>query len=155
MAGQPPGTQCASVCTCSIVCLNTKVIPASAAHPGTQSPDPAHPDDLLLIADLPGHLSVTVRFREGRHQRRATKSVTAVPDVTAAPPVTMRLFCGVGAGRRGGADRRIRRSPRSLGTFASSAFIALVAPLAALLGVTAVARGTGDAAGHPGTGEGL
>jgi hypothetical protein len=57
-----------------------------------QSPDPAHPDELLLIADQPGNLTVTVRMREGMMESRGMKSVTAVPDVTAAPPFTLRLF---------------------------------------------------------------
>ena len=76
-----------------------------------QSPDPAHPDELLLIADQPGDLAVTVRVREGLMQHRGTKSVTAVPDVTAAPPFTLRLFLNGWAGRRRRADYRIRRSP--------------------------------------------
>src|ERR1022692_2157249 len=121
-----------------------------------QSPDPAHPDELLLIADQPGSLAVTVRVREGMTQHRGTKSVTAVPDVTdVAPPFMLRLFLrGWGlvvvavliVGFAGALD--------ALGTLASSDFIALVAPLAALLGVVAVARGTGDASGHPGDGKG-
>ena len=45
----------------------------------------------------------------------------------------------------------------ALGNFTSSDFIALVVPLAALLGVIAVARGatdTGSHPGHPGHGKG-
>src|SRR5580658_10510626 len=58
-----------------------------------QAPDPAHPDELLLIADEPGNLSITVWVREGMTERRATKPVTAVPDVTPpGPPVTVRVF---------------------------------------------------------------
>lgn len=119
-----------------------------------QSPDPAHPDELLLIADRPGNLMITARVREGLAERRATKPVTAVPDVTApAPPFTLRLFLhGWGLiaaavliiGFAGALD--------ALGSLATSDFIALVAPLAALLAVTAVARGTGDADGPPGKG---
>ena len=122
----------------------------------SQSPDPAHPDELLLIADRPGNLTITVRVREGMTERRGTKSVTAVADVTtAAPPFTLQLFLqGWGLvtvavliiGFAGALD--------ALGNFASSDFIALVAPLAALLGVVAVARGTSDATTRPGHGKG-
>jgi hypothetical protein len=42
----------------------------------------------------------------------------------------------------------------ALGNLTSSEFIALAALLAALLGVTAVARGTGDAPSRPGHGSG-
>ena len=120
-----------------------------------QSPDPAHPDELLLIADQPGNLTVTVRMREGMMESRGMKSVTAVPDVTAAPPFTLRLFLhGWGlvvvavliVGFAGALD--------ALGNLTSSDFIALVAPLAAVLGVVAIARGTGDASSRPSNGQG-
>ena len=42
----------------------------------------------------------------------------------------------------------------ALGNFTSSDFIAVAVPLAALLGVLAVARGTGEADGRPGNGHG-
>jgi hypothetical protein len=118
-----------------------------------QSPDPAHPDELLLIADRPGDLALTVRVREGIVERRGTKSVTAVPDVTAAPPFTLRLFLhGWGlvvvavliVGFAGALD--------ALGDLASADFIALVAPLAALLAVVAVVRGADDPGSRPGNG---
>src|SRR5205814_4218810 len=48
----------------------------------SHAPDPAHPDDLLVVADQPGDLTIIVRAREGMLERRATKSITAVPDVT-------------------------------------------------------------------------
>ena len=122
----------------------------------SQSPDPAHPDELLLIADQPGQLTITARVREGLTERRETKSVTAVPVVTTAtPPFTLRLFMhGWGlvvvvvliVGFAGALD--------ALGNFTSSDFIALVVPLAALLGVIAVVRGTTDAGSHPGHGKG-
>ena len=121
----------------------------------SQSPDPAHPDELLLIADQPGSLTVTVRMREGMMESRGMKSVTAVPDVTAAPPFTLRLFLhGWGlvvvavliVGFAGALD--------ALGNLTSSDFIALVAPLAAVLGVVAIARGAGDASSRPGNGRG-
>jgi hypothetical protein len=118
-----------------------------------QSPDPAHPDELLLIADQPGSLAVTVRVREGMTQHRGTKSVTAVPDVTAAPPFTLRpLLNGWGlvvvavliTGFAGALD--------ALGDLTSADFIALVAPLAALLAVVTAMRGTQDPGSRPGNG---
>ena len=42
----------------------------------------------------------------------------------------------------------------ALGNFTSSDFIALVVPLAALLGMIAVARGAADAGSRPGHGKG-
>ena len=118
-----------------------------------QSPDPSHPDELLLIADRPGDLAVMVRVREGMMERRGTKSVTAVPEVTTTPPFTLRLFLhGWGLivvavliiGFAGALD--------ALGNLASSDFIALVAPLAAVLGVVAVVRGADDSGGRTGQG---
>jgi hypothetical protein len=121
----------------------------------TQAPDPGHPDDLLLIADQPGDLTIIARVREGLTERRATKSITAVPEVTPpAPPFTLRLFLhGWGLvvvavliiGFAGALD--------ALGNFTSSDFIALSVPLAALLGVIAVARGASET-GRPGNGHG-
>src|SRR5487761_1134647 len=59
----------------------------------SQAPDPSHADELLLAADQPGALMIFVRAREGMMERRATKSVTAVPEVAEpAPPFTLRLF---------------------------------------------------------------
>ena len=58
----------------------------------SQSPDPAHPDELLLIADQPGDLTLIVRVRDGMTERRGTKPVTAVPQVASPPPFTLRLF---------------------------------------------------------------
>ena len=122
----------------------------------SHAPDPTHPDDLLLIADQPGDLTIIARVREGLTERRATKSVTAVPEVTlATPPFTLRLFLhGWGlvvvavliVGFAGALD--------ALGNFTSSDFIALAVPLAALLGVIAVARGTSEPPGRPGHGAG-
>jgi hypothetical protein len=123
----------------------------------SQSPDPAHPDELLLIADQPGQLTLTARVREGLSERRETKTVTAVPDATTVmPPFTLRLFLhGWGlvvvavliVGFAGALD--------ALGNFTSSDFIALVVPLAALLGVIAVVRGPADGGGNqPGPGKG-
>ena len=121
----------------------------------SHAPDPGHPGDLLLIADQPGDLTIIARVREGLTERRATKSVTAVPEVTESrPPFTLRLFLhGWGlvvvavliVGFAGALD--------ALGNFTSSDFIALAVPLAALLGVIAVARGAGEASGRPGNGK--
>lgn len=122
----------------------------------SQAPDPAHPNELLLIADQPGSLTITARIREGLTERRETKSVTAVPEATTAtPPFTLRLFLhGWGLvvvsvliiGFAGALD--------ALGNFTSSDFIALVVPLAALLGMIAVARGTAESDRRPGHGKG-
>ena len=122
----------------------------------SHAPDPAQPGDLLLIADQPGDLTLIARVREGLTERRATKQVTAVPEVTTpTPPFTLRLFLhGWGlvvvavliVGFAGALD--------ALGNFTSSDFIALAVPLAALLGVIAVARGTSEAGGRAGHGAG-
>ena len=117
----------------------------------SQSPDPAHPDELLLIADRPGNLMLHVRVREGLTERRETKSVTALPEpAPVASPIPLRMFLhGWGLtviavlviGFAGALD--------ALGNLTSAEFIALVVPLAALLGVVAAVRGSGDAAPRP------
>ena len=121
----------------------------------SQAPDPAHPDELLLVADQPGNLMLHVRVREGLTERRETKAVTAVPDVTpAASPFLLRLFLhGWGLtviailviGFAGALD--------ALGNLTSADFIALVVPVTALLGVIAVARGMSDSGPRPGYGR--
>ena len=120
-----------------------------------QAPDPSHPDELLLIADQPGDLIVTARVREGMMERRGTKQVTAVADVTdTTPPVTLRLFLhGWGLIAVAVLIVGVAGSLVALGTLAAADFIALVAPLAAVLGVVAVARG-GDAGGGAAPGKG-
>ena len=73
----------------------TRKVMSWAAGGGSvaQAPDPGHPDELLLVADQPGTLMLTVRVREGMTETRGMKSITAVPDVTdPAPPFTLRLF---------------------------------------------------------------
>jgi hypothetical protein len=120
----------------------------------SQSPDPTHPDELLVIADQPGDLTVIARAREGMHERRATKSVTAVPEVTTPdPPFTLRVFLhawGLVAvavlviGFAGALD--------ALGSLSSSDFIALVVPLAAMLAMAAASRGGEDGSRRPGRG---
>jgi len=123
-----------------------------------QSPDPAHPDQLLLIADRPGHLTITARVREGLTERRETKSVTAVPDGADVPsPVTPRLFLHtwglvvVAVVIVGFAGALV-----ALGNLAPGDFIALVAPLGALLAVfmLVIARTDGEASRHPDGGTG-
>lgn len=119
----------------------------------SQAADPAHPDDLLLVAERPGNLTVSVRLREGLTERRETKAVTAVesPEAApAAPPVSLRLFVQdwplatvtVLVAGFGGALV-------ALGGLSGADFIALAAPLAALLGVIAATRRSG---GTPGGG---
>jgi hypothetical protein len=121
----------------------------------SQAPDPAHPDQLLLIADRPGHLTITARVREGLTERRETKAVTALPDETDTPsPAVPRLFLQawglivVAVVIVGFAGALV-----ALGSLDSSDFIALVAPLGALLAVLmlAIARTDGDTSGHPST----
>jgi hypothetical protein len=122
----------------------------------SQAPDPGHPDELLLTADEPGSLSVTVRVRDGMTQLRGTKTVTAVPDVTpAGPAFPLRLFLS-GWGLVAVAILIIGFGAAldALGTLASADFIALVTPLAALLAVTAVARGGGADGGRPASEKG-
>ena len=118
-----------------------------------QYPDPSHPDELLLIADQPGTLALTARVRDGLMERRGTKSVTAVEDVTdVPPPFTLQLFLRgwglivVGVLAVGFAGALV-----ALGSLSASGFIALVAPMAALLAVVAVAWGSPEPAGRPGT----
>ena len=131
--------------------VGTVVTWAAGGGSVSQAPDPTHPDELLLIADRPGSLMLHVRVREGLTERRETKSVTAVPDVTpAASPFPLRLFLqGWGlvvvavlvVGFAGALD--------ALGNLTSGDFIALVVPLTALLGVLAAVRGTGDPGPRP------
>jgi hypothetical protein len=121
-----------------------------------QAPDPVHPDELLLVADEPGNLSITVWVREGMTERRATKPVTAVPDATPpGPPVTVRVFLHAwGLVIVAVLIIGFAAALAALGVLGSSDFIALAALLAGLLGVITVARGTGDAPSPPGPGPG-
>jgi len=118
----------------------------------SQAPDPAHPDELLLVADQPGSLTITVRVRDGLTERRATKTVTAKPEPPApAPPVMLRIFLHgwtlvVVAVLLIGFAAALS----ALGNLSSAEFIALVSPLAALLGVVAAVRGLGDPDKSPG-----
>jgi hypothetical protein len=132
----------------------TQQVVAWAAGGGSvsQAADPAYPDDLLLVADQPGNLTVSVRLREGLSERRETKAVTAVEvPAAAAPPVTPRLFIQdwplvvVAVLIVGFAAALV-----ALGSLAAASFVALVAPVGALLAVVATARrsgggGSGDA----------
>lgn len=116
------------------------------------SPDPAYPDDLLLVAEQPGTLLLTVRVRDGMMERRGTRTVTAVPDVTApAPPFPLRLFLsGWGLIVVTVLVIGFAGALAALGNLSAADFIALAAPLAALLGVVALARGPDGPAGSPG-----
>jgi hypothetical protein len=111
----------------------------------SQAPDPAHPGDLLLVADRPGSLTIIVRVRDGMTERRGTKPITAVPDLTPTPPVTLRLFLhGWGLVTVTVLVTGLAAALDALGNLSSSGFIALAVPLAALLAVVAAARGTAD-----------
>lgn len=129
----------------------TQQVVAWAAGGGavSQASDPAHPDDLLLVADRPGDLMVSVRLREGLAERRETKAVTAVANpAEGAPVIASRLLLQdwpvitVAVLVVGFAAALV-----ALGSLAAGDFIALVTPLAALLAVVAATRGT---AGRPG-----
>ena len=116
----------------------------------SHGPDPGHPGDLLLIAEQPGDLTLIARVREGLTERRATKTITAVPEVAEpTPPFSLRLFLhGWGLIVVAVLIVGFAGALNALGNFTSSDFIAVAVPLAALLGVLAVARGPG--AGEPG-----
>jgi hypothetical protein len=122
----------------------------------SHGPDPGHPGDLLLIAEQPGDLTIIARVREGLTERRATKTVTAVPEVAdPRPPFTLRLFLhGWGLTVVAVLIVGFAGALNALGNFTSSDFIAVAVPLAALLGVLAVARGAAEAGGRPGNGHG-
>ena len=111
-----------------------------------QTPDPSHPDELLLIADQPGNLTISVRVREGMTERRETKAVAVVADVPPpGPPFTLRLFLhGWGLVVAAILIAGFAGALAALGTLTSADFIALVAPITALLGMAAVVRGMGD-----------
>jgi hypothetical protein len=114
-----------------------------------QGPAPDHPEDLLLIADRPGELMVTVWVREGMTERRATKPVTAVPDSPVTPSFTLHPFLNAwGLTVVAVLIVGFAGVLAALGTLTSGEFIALAAPLAALLAVTAVARGAADPDGQ-------
>jgi hypothetical protein len=119
------------------------------------SPDPAYPDDLLLIAEQPGTLLLTVRVRDGMMERRGTKSVAAVQDVAApAAPFPLRLFLqGWGLIVVAVLVIGFAGALAALGNLSSADFIALSVPLAALLGMVALARGPADPGSHPARGR--
>ena len=134
--------------------VGTAVTWAAGGGSVSQTPDPTHPDELLLIADRPGSLMLHVRVREGLTERRETKSVTAVPDVTpAASPFPLRLFLhGWGLVVVAILVVGFAAALDALGNLTAADFIALVVPLTALLGVIAVVRTAADPAPRPGKG---
>ena len=116
----------------------------------SQTSDPAHPDDLLLVADQPGNLTVSVRLREGLAERRETKAVTVMANPeTAIPAIASRLLLQewpvitVAVLVVGFAAALV-----AVGSLPVGDFIALVAPLTAVLAVVAATRGS---SGRPGT----
>ena len=131
---------------------STVVSWAVGGGPVSQWPDPAHPGDLLVIADEPGDLTVIARAREGMLERRATKSVTAVADLSApAPPVMLRMFLNTwGLVAVAILVTGFAAALAALGSLPSSDFLALTAPLAALLAMAAVARPAAEAPRRPG-----
>lgn len=108
----------------------------------SQASDPAHPDDLLLVAAQPGTLMVSVRLREGIAERRETKAVTAVASPAIAVPAvasplflqewTLTVVVVVVVG--------FAAALVALGSLEVAGFIALVAPLAAMLIVVTATR---------------
>ncbi len=120
----------------------------------SQAPDPARPDELVLIADRPGELMLHVRVREGLTERRETKSITAVPEpAPAAAPFPLRLFLhGWGLVVVAVMVIGFAGALVALGDLTSADFIALVVPVTALLGVLAAVRG-GSEAGPPAAGQ--
>ncbi|MGP0025600.1 MAG: hypothetical protein ACLPKE_19915 [Streptosporangiaceae bacterium] len=122
----------------------------------SQSPDPDHPDELLLTADQPGSLTVIVRVRKGLAERRATKAVVAEAQVPPpAPPFTLRLFLQgwslavIAILVIGFAGALV-----ALGSLSSADFVALAVPLTALLVVAAVLRSPGEAPERRGAARG-
>ena len=94
-----------------------------------------------------------MRVRDGMTERRGTKSIKAVPDMTPAPPFTLRLFLqGWGLVAVAVLIAGFAAALDALGNLTSADFIALVVPLAAILGVVAVARGMGDPPNRSGNG---
>ena len=117
----------------------------------SQASDPAHPDDLLLVAAQPGTLMVSVRLREGIAERRETKAVTAVASpALAVPAAASGLFLQewplttVVVVVIGFAAALV-----ALGSLQVAGFIALVAPLAAMLVVVTATRRQPERPGHP------
>jgi hypothetical protein len=110
----------------------------------SQATDPAHPEDLLLVADQPGLLTISVRLREGLAERRETRAVTAVANPeTATPAVASRLLLRdwpvitVAVLAVGFAAALV-----AVGSLPVADFIALVTPLVAVLAVVSATRGT-------------
>ncbi len=116
----------------------------------SQASDPAHPDDLLLVADRPGNLTVSVRLREGLAERRETKAVTVVANPEASvPAIASRLLLQdwplitIAVLVAGFAGALV-----AVGSLPAGDFIALAASLTAVLAVVAATRGAGGRAGR-------
>ncbi len=116
----------------------------------SQASDPAHPDDLLLVADRPGNLTVSVRLREGLAERRETKAVTVVANPEASvPAIASRLLLQdwplitIAVLVAGVAGALV-----AVGSLPAGDFIALAASLTAVLAVVAATRGAGGRAGR-------
>jgi len=136
--------------------VGTTVTWAVGGGSASQAPDPTHPDELLLIADRPGDLMLHVRVREGLTERRETKSITAVPDMTpAASPFPLRLFLhGWGLVVVAIMVVGFAGALVALGDLTSADFISLVVPVIALLGVLAAVRGTSEPSPRPSSSQG-
>jgi hypothetical protein len=116
----------------------------------SQASDPAHPDDLLLVADRPGNLTVSVRLREGLAERRETKALTVVANSEASvPAIASRLLLQdwplitVAVLAVGFAGALV-----AVGSLPAGDFIALAASLTAALAVVAASRGGGKSPGR-------
>jgi hypothetical protein len=122
----------------------------------SQAPDPARPDELILIADRPGELMIHVRVREGLTERRETKSITALPEVApAASPFPLRLFLhGWGLVVVAVMVIGFAGALVALGDLTSADFISLVVPVTALLGILAAVRGGSDSSSQSNSGHG-
>ena len=125
----------------------------------SHGPDPGHPGDLLLIAEQPGDLTLIARVREGLTERRATKTITAVPEVAEpTPPFSLRLFLhGWGLIVVAVLIVGFAGALNALGNFTSSDFIARGRPAgrAARRARGGAGPGAGEPGGRPGNGHGL
>lgn len=115
-----------------------------------QTYDQGDRGQLTVMAGSPGSLQVTVRATDGTTEQTSTKLVTVEEAATAVrPSFTVRLFLqGWGLVVVAIVIVGFAGTLGALGVFPSSDFVALVSPLAALLGVVAIARTGADGTGH-------